>query len=134
MGHQKRPSLGKYCLHSMLLLLLLVADIVCSTREILHLEKLKAIFVYMYLVPPLEAGGKNAAPHVIGSVQVPLLLTLPLVRSRSVVAGIGSLNIGSSIFCHSCQGQVDCGAVVVGHRKNLLMAGEVDAVLIPCLA
>ena len=87
--------------------------------------------VMLDLVPPLEAGGKNAAPHVIGSVQVPLLLTLPLVRSRSVVAGIGSLNIGSSIFC---QGQVDCGAVVVGHRKNLLMAGEVDAVLIPCLA
>ena len=83
------------------------------------------------LVAPLKAGDKNAAPHVIGSVQVPLLLTLPLVRSRSVVAGIGSLNIGSSIFC---QGQVDCGAVVVGHRKNLLMAGKVDAVLIPCLA
>ena len=83
------------------------------------------------LVAPLKAGDKNAAPIVIGSVQVPLLLTLPLVRPRSVVAGIGSLNIDNSIFC---QGQVDCGAVVVGHRKNLLMAGEVDAVLIPCLA
>ena len=87
--------------------------------------------VMLDLVPPLKADDKNAAPRVIGSVQVLLLLTLHLVCSRLVVAGIGCLNIGSSIFC---QEQVDCGAVVVGHRKNLLMAGKGDAVLIPCLA
>ena len=58
-------------------------------------------------------------------------MTLPLVCSRLIVVGIESLNIGSSIFA---QERVDCGAVVVGHRKNLLIAGEMGAVLIPCLA